>query len=220
MTHPILMRLENAEVALGPVTNVVKLFTDLAGEVTAETKAMPDEQEKNLNDSAGVLIQCAKYMHGVATRATSSRKYWRERSALGSLHGLCGDIPTFRGNTSLAMPFIRGFSRGAYTARALAGMICAVGLLNPAKYDVTDKEKAYSWDMRPGLGRGVWCLAAVGPFRGSLPVSCMRLSFGPRRRLPRMKRLLLESQSPRWRSGIRSGPWASRFTSRGAPGCI
>ena len=58
---------QNPELALGPDTNVVKLFKNLAGEVTAATQDLPDEQGKNLNDSAGVLIQCAKYMHGVGS---------------------------------------------------------------------------------------------------------------------------------------------------------
>jgi uncharacterized protein (DUF2235 family) len=31
--------------------------------------------------------------------------------------------------------YIFGFSRGAYTARALAGMIQRVGLLNPGNYN-------------------------------------------------------------------------------------
>jgi glutathione S-transferase len=38
---------------------------------------------------------------------------------------------------------IAGFSRGAYTARALAGMIATVGLLNKNAYDPNDKNKAY-----------------------------------------------------------------------------
>src|SRR5690242_14693912 len=39
--------------------------------------------------------------------------------------------------------FIVGFSRGAYTARALAGMIAAKGLLDATQYDLEDKEPAY-----------------------------------------------------------------------------
>jgi uncharacterized protein (DUF2235 family) len=46
---------------------------------------------------------------------------------------------------------IVGFSRGAYTARALAGMISSVGLLNRAEYDPTDKNEAYR------LGVAAWC---------------------------------------------------------------
>ena len=39
--------------------------------------------------------------------------------------------------------YIVGFSRGAYTARALAGVIAKVGLLNRATYDPEDKAEAY-----------------------------------------------------------------------------
>ena len=56
---------ENPDPALGPVTNVVKLFKNLEGAVTAETQGLPNEQEKVLNDGTGAGIQVAKYMHGV-----------------------------------------------------------------------------------------------------------------------------------------------------------
>ena len=47
------------------VTNVVKLFANLAGRVTPETMAMRDEQEKVVVDPAGGTVQIAKYIHGV-----------------------------------------------------------------------------------------------------------------------------------------------------------
>jgi hypothetical protein len=52
--------------------------------------------------------------------------------------------------------YITGFSRGAYTARALAGMIARVGLLDSGKYDVNDKEEAYrrslgAWHRSKGI---------------------------------------------------------------------
>lgn len=157
---------ENAEAALGTVTNVVKLFTNLAGEVTAETKGMPDEQEKNLNDSAGVLIQCAKYMHGVGDSSNVITKVLEGAFGVGVI------ARVVRGYTYISRQYqpgdaihIVGFSRGAYTARALAGMICAVGLLNPAKYDVTDKEKAYV------LGYAAWLRARGVVFGGGGTVS-------------------------------------------------
>src|SRR5262249_24370705 len=43
---------------------------------------------------------------------------------------------------------ICGFSRGAYTARALAGMIAKVGLLNRQAYDPSNKEQAYKVGIR------------------------------------------------------------------------
>jgi len=152
---------QNPEVALGPVTNVVKLFKNLAGEVTAATQALPDEQEKNLNDSAGVVIQSAKYMHGVGDSSNIITK------VLGGAFGVGVIARVVRGYTYLSRQYqpgdavhIVGFSRGAYTARALAGMICAVGLLNPAKYDVADKEKAYV------LGYAAWLRARGVVFGG------------------------------------------------------
>ena len=135
---------ENPDPALGPVTNVVKLFKNLEGAVTAETQALPNEQEKVLNDGTGAGIQVAKYMHGVGDSSDLVVK------AVGGAFGVGVIARVVRGYTYISRQYqpgdsihIVGFSRGAYTARALAGMICAVGLLNPAKYDVTDKEKAY-----------------------------------------------------------------------------
>ena len=46
--------------------------------------------------------------------------------------------------------FIVGFSRGAYTARALAGLIATKGLLDAQKNDLADKTNAYR------LGSAVW----------------------------------------------------------------
>src|ERR1041385_6122157 len=47
------------------VTNVVKLFVNLRGQVTAETQALHDETEMVLKDPAGNVLQVAKYLHGV-----------------------------------------------------------------------------------------------------------------------------------------------------------
>jgi Uncharacterized alpha/beta hydrolase domain (DUF2235) len=46
--------------------------------------------------------------------------------------------------------FVVGFSRGAYTARALADLIAAKGLLDATKLNLTDKVGAYR------LGAAVW----------------------------------------------------------------
>jgi len=46
--------------------------------------------------------------------------------------------------------FITGFSRGAYTARALAGLITSRGVLDATNTDLTDKEAAYR------LGAAEW----------------------------------------------------------------
>jgi len=126
------------------VTNVVKLFANLAGQVTAETQALHNEAEKVLKSAPDTPAQVAKYMHGVGDSRNPIIK------ALGGVlgAGVIGRI--VRGYTFISRNYdpgdsihIVGFSRGAYTARALAGMIASVGLLNRAHYDPTDKSESY-----------------------------------------------------------------------------
>jgi len=142
------------EADLGTVTNVVKLFSNLAGSVTPATAALPNEQEKELPDGAGSLAQVAKYMHGVGDSPNLVIK------ALGGAFGYGVIARVVRGYTYLSRQYapgdaihIVGFSRGAYTARALAGMICAVGLLDTTRYDPADKFSAYV------RGYGAWLKA-------------------------------------------------------------
>jgi Uncharacterized alpha/beta hydrolase domain (DUF2235) len=147
-------------------TNVWKLFVDLAGTVTAETVALPSEQEKVFSGAEGLSLQVGKYMHGVGDSSNLAIK------ALGGLFGAGVIVRIVRGYTYISRNYapgdaihIVGFSRGAYTARALAGMICAVGLLNPRKYDSADKFNAYV------LGLGAWLKARGVVFGGGGPVS-------------------------------------------------
>ena len=126
------------------VTNVVKLFANLAGQVTPETLALRDEQEKQLLDAHGTTQQIAKYMHGVGDSSNEINHI------LGGVFGMGVIARIVRGYTFISRNYtpgdaihILGFSRGAYTARALAGMIARVGLLNPASYDPADKAEAY-----------------------------------------------------------------------------
>src|SRR5439155_76889 len=53
------------ELSAGAVTNVVKLFANLAGNVTPDTLALANEQEKVLVDDTRKPVQVAKYLHGV-----------------------------------------------------------------------------------------------------------------------------------------------------------
>jgi uncharacterized protein (DUF2235 family) len=126
------------------VTNVVKLFANLAGQVTPETVALRDEQEKQLVDATGVPLQIAKYMHGVGDSSNVINHI------LGGVFGMGVIARIVRGYTFISRNYapgdaihIVGFSRGAYTARALAGMIARVGLLNRATYDPSDRAEAY-----------------------------------------------------------------------------
>jgi uncharacterized protein (DUF2235 family) len=125
------------------VTNVVKLFSALAGQATPETQALRNETEIVQRDGDGVT-QVAKYLHGVGDSKNPISR------VLGGVLGAGVIARVIRGFTFISRHYepndaihIVGFSRGAYTARALAGMIAAVGLLNPRRYDPDDKPQAY-----------------------------------------------------------------------------
>ena len=135
-----------------PASNVFKLFLNLAGTDTPDTYQLEKEQERVLLDSAtNSVFQCAKYIHGVGDSDN-----WLVKALGGSLGaGLITRI--VRGYTFISRNyekndkiFIAGFSRGAYTARALAGLIAAEGLLDASKINLTDKKIAYQ------LGSAVW----------------------------------------------------------------
>lgn len=126
------------------VTNVVKLFVNLRGQVTAESQALHNETETVLRDAAGNIVQVAKYLHGVGDSRNAVKK------VLGGVFGVGVIARIVRGYTFISRYYepgdaihIVGFSRGAYTARALAGMIAKVGLLNNKNYDPNDKDEAY-----------------------------------------------------------------------------
>jgi uncharacterized protein (DUF2235 family) len=128
----------------GEVTNVVKLFVNLRGQVTAETQALHDETEMVCKDAAGNVLQVAKYLHGVGDSKNLAMK------VLGGVFGIGVITRIVRGYTFISRNYepgdsihITGFSRGAYTARALAGMIAKVGLLNNKSFDPNDKNEAY-----------------------------------------------------------------------------
>ena len=124
-------------------TNVVKLFQNLRGLETG-TQALANETEVMHHDAAGVLLQAAKYIHGVGDTKNPIMK------VLGGVFGSGVIARIIRGYTFISRQYqpgdaihIVGFSRGAYTARALAGMISAVGLLDTSKYNPDDKSAAY-----------------------------------------------------------------------------
>jgi glutathione S-transferase len=131
-------------------TNVLKLFHLLAGETTLESRRLKDEIEKELHEGTQ-LVQVAKYLHGVGDSGNPIKRL------LGGTFGAGVIARIVRGYTFISRNyepgdriFVMGFSRGAYTARALAGMISSVGLLNKAQLDLSDKEQAYA------LGTSAW----------------------------------------------------------------
>lgn len=97
------------------------------------------------------MIQVAKYLHGVG----DSKNFLVRTLGGGIGTGLITRI--VRGYTFVSRNFapgdriyLIGFSRGAYTARALAGLISAKGLLPSELGDPNDKERAYR------AGSAVW----------------------------------------------------------------
>ena len=132
-------------------TNVYKLFLDLAGDDEPDTTRLSDEQERTQRDAGGRVLQAAKYIHGVG----DSRNFLVRimGGALGS--GVITRI--VRGYTFVSRSYepgdaivLVGFSRGAYTARALGAFIAARGLLDRTRYPLDDKPTAYR------LGVAAW----------------------------------------------------------------
>jgi uncharacterized protein (DUF2235 family) len=132
-------------------TNVLKIFSNLDGVDAIGSYRLADEQERTLQDFAGNVVQIAKYLHGVGDSDNLLVKF------LGGAIGAGLITRVIRGYTFLSRNyqsgdkiFLIGFSRGAYTVRALAGLIEAQGLLNPAKNNLNDPATAYK------LGTAVW----------------------------------------------------------------
>jgi uncharacterized protein (DUF2235 family) len=136
-------------------TNILKLYRALAGEVTRATRDLPDEEEREARDADNAnnpLTQIAKYLHGVGDVSNPIGKI------LGGAFGAGMVARIVRGYTYICRNYkagdriyLVGFSRGAYTARAVGGMIAKAGLMNYAALGNPDKETAYQ------LGLYVWC---------------------------------------------------------------
>jgi uncharacterized protein (DUF2235 family) len=125
-------------------TNVLKMFIRLAGDNADDSILLKNEQEKVL-ESGNEATQVAKYLHGVGDSDNPIIKL------LGGIFGAGIIARIVRGYTYISRNYqpgdsiyIIGFSRGAYTARALAGLVCNQGLLDGHKYDLNDKALAYA----------------------------------------------------------------------------
>ena len=92
------------------VTNVVKLFANLAGRVTPETMTMRDEQEKVLLDAAGNVVQIGKYIHGVGDSNSFLKK------AMGGMFGMGVIARIVRGYTFISRNYEPG--DGCSTSRS------------------------------------------------------------------------------------------------------
>ena len=131
-------------------TNVFKLFCNLEGIDSSLDYRLADEQETVLTEEENIS-QIAKYLHGVG----DSKNFLVKALGGGMGAGIVERI--VRGYTFISRNyvfgdkiFLNGFSRGAYTARALAGLIVGNGLLDSSKIDLEDKEAAYR------AGASVW----------------------------------------------------------------
>ncbi len=125
-------------------TNVLKLYHNLAGDDSIESFTLADEGERVALDADRNVLQIAKYLHGVGDSGNAIIKL------LGGAFGAGIISRIVRGYTFISRNYqpgdriiIAGFSRGAYTARALGGMIAKAGLLDYAKFNFADKEQAY-----------------------------------------------------------------------------
>lgn len=133
------------------ITNVLKLFLALKGDDTLHDWKKQNEQEREHIDGEGKSVQVAKYLHGVGD---CSNKLVR---MLGGVFGAGVIARIVRGHTFISRNYkpgdkivLVGFRRGAYTARALGGLIASQGLLNPANANLDDKDLAYR------LGTAAW----------------------------------------------------------------
>lgn len=141
---------DNVDDPNAPFTNVYKLFLNLQGQDSPETTRLANEQERSFLNS-GTTIQIAKYLHGVGDSNNALVKL------LGGTFGAGTIARIVRGYTFISRNYrpgdqiiLVGFSRGAYTARALGGLIVAKGLLDAARLNLGDKSNAYR------LGSAVW----------------------------------------------------------------
>jgi uncharacterized protein (DUF2235 family) len=154
-------------------TNVFKLFYNLDGADTLETAQSEKERERVLT-ADGSVRQIAKYLHGVGDSDNPLVKI------VGGVFGRGLITRIVRGYTFLSRNyspgdriFIIGFSRGAYTARALACVVATNGLLDPSKLDLKDGKLAFR------LGAAVWIVHRRDQFRGTDKIGWLdKMLFG------------------------------------------
>lgn len=141
---------EDDKTEKNPSSNVFKLFTLLRGRMVSRTKVEDIageilEREKRLNTD--VTLQVVKYINGVGNSKN------KVQHLIGGGFGAGLITRVVRGYTFISRHYeqgdkihIVGFSRGAYTARALAGLICSQGLL--AKKFKRGDEESYKQGMQ------------------------------------------------------------------------
>lgn len=170
---------ENSDKRADP-TNVYKLFLCLAGRLSISSLCDADEQEKAYTVD-GATRQVAKYIHGVGDSRNPINKL------MGGAFGAGVISRVVRGYTFISRNYepgdnihITGFSRGAYTARALCGLIVSQGLLKPEL--TRDQEQAYrcgaqAWYRYRSASSHASILASLAEIVSDLPafLSCKTL---------------------------------------------
>jgi uncharacterized protein (DUF2235 family) len=123
-------------------TNVYKLFLRVDGEYDPISMLKNQEQEVALKGADGSIIQIGKYINGVGASDNPINKI------LGGTLGAGIIKRIVRGYTFISRNYepgdkihIIGFSRGAYTARALGGLLVSQGVLR--KELTVNQEDAY-----------------------------------------------------------------------------
>ena len=118
-------------------TNIPRIFDALGGVVV-------DGGNGSWETTVAAPALVGKYLPGVGTQGNVFLEF------LGKAFGDGLAEPIVRGYTFLSRNYsaggeivITGFSRGAAAARALAGFVAVQGLLDPTKYDPTNKDAAY-----------------------------------------------------------------------------
>lgn len=134
-------------------TNVFKFFENLdytdADEPPRQSRVKELERTRKAAD--GGILQVAKYLDGVGN-ADNFLAHLLNGAVGGGVITRVVRGYTFLSRSYLAGDriFIIGFSRGAYTARALADLVASKGLLDATKLDLSDKKRAYAH------GAAVW----------------------------------------------------------------
>ena len=143
-------------------TNVFRLFIGLRGADDPLSLMLGGEQERSAHGADGRLIQIANYLHGAGDARNPLLRLLGGTFEAGIIARILrGYVFISRSYAPGDHIHISGFSRGAYTARALAGLIAARGLLDARLIDRTDGLATYrlaaavwhDWRREAGQGR-------------------------------------------------------------------
>ena len=168
-------------------TNVYKLFLRLEGDLSTDSIRAADEQEKAWVQD-GHTLQVAKYIHGVGDSRNPILKIMVGAFGAGVISRIVRGYTFISRNHEPGDEItIVGFSRGAYTARALAGLIVSQGLLAPPL--TQDREQAYrcgaqAWYRYRRAANQATLLAHLAEIVSDLPAFLSSLTLGDQDLVP------------------------------------